>query len=133
MSKENVERIRLMYEHFNRTDEPHWELFDSEAEFDATAVVGLGRYAITEGREEILGLLHSYAAAFEEWRIEPEEIIDAGDQVVAAVRDGGHLRGTDDVVYNRFTHVWTFRSGKIVRWKTFTDRSQALEAAGLRE
>src|SRR5919197_3649639 len=129
MSKENVERIRLMYEHFNRTDEPHWELFDSEAEFDATAVVGLGRYAITEGREEILGLLRSYAAAFEEWRIEPEEIIDAGDRVVAAVRDGGHLRGTDDVVYNRFTHVWTFRSGKIVPWKPFTDRSQALEAA----
>src|SRR5919109_930478 len=116
MSEGNVERIRLMYEHFNRTGEPRWELFHPEAEFDATAVVGLGRYAISAGREEILRLLRDYAAAFEKWRIEPEEIIDAGDQVVAAVRDGGRLRGTDDEVYNRFTHVWIFRSGKIVRW-----------------
>ena len=133
MSQENVEIIRLMYEHFNRTGEPDWELFGPEAEFDATAVVGFGRYQINAGREEIMRILGDYAAAFEDWRIEPEEIIDAGDQVVAAVRDGGRLRGTDDEVYNRFTHIWTFRSGKVVRWKTFTDRAEALEAAGLSE
>jgi ketosteroid isomerase-like protein len=39
--------------------------------------------------------------------------------------------GTD--IWNRFFHVWTFRDGKVIRFSTHTDKSRALEAAGLRE
>jgi ketosteroid isomerase-like protein len=49
------------------------------------------------------------------------------------VLDGGRLKGTGGEVHNRFFNVLTFRSGKVAWWKTFTDRPQALEAAGLRE
>jgi ketosteroid isomerase-like protein len=133
MSEENVERVRAAYEHFNRTGEPPWDLFASGAEFDASNVAGFGSYDLSAGRERVLGLLREFAAAFEDWRIEPEEIIDAGEQVVAVVRDGGRLRETGDEVYNRFTNLWTFRSGMVTRWKTFTDRGQAFDAAGLSE
>ena len=64
---------------------------------------------------------------------QPEEFHDAGEQIVAVVRDGGRLKGTGDEVYNRFAHVWTFRAGKVIRWETFTDKAKALEAAGLSE
>lgn len=47
------------------------------------------------------------------------------------MRDGGRMKATGDEIHNRFTHVWTFRSGKILRWKTFTDRARALDFAGL--
>lgn len=130
MSKQNVEVVRAFYEHFNRTGEPPWDLFDPEAEFDATNVVGFG---IVRGRERVLASLREYAAAFDDWRIEPEEFVDAGDQVLAVVRDGGRLKDTADEVFNRFTHVWTLRSGKVVRWKTFTEKAEALAAAGLAE
>jgi ketosteroid isomerase-like protein len=30
-------------------------------------------------------------------------------------------------------HVFTFSDGKVTRWSDFSDRSEALQAAGLRE
>lgn len=131
MSEENLERIRALYEHFNRTGEPDWALFDPEAEFDATEIPGLPRIALAAGKEELRRLLRDYSAAFEDWRIDPEQLLDADDHVVAVVRDGGRLKGSSDEVFNRFTHVWTFRRGRVIRWKTFTDQQRAFEAAGL--
>ena len=130
MSRGRLATVRQVYEAFNRTGEPPWELFTEDAEFDATAIPGFG---VIRGRENSLAALRDYAAAFENWRIEPEEFLESGDEVVAVVRDGGRLKGTDDTVFNRFTHVWTFRGNRVARWKTFTDRQQALEDVGLRE
>lgn len=131
MSQKNVESISALYDHFNHTGEPDWDRFDPEAEFDPSDVVGLPRVRLAEGKEKMRGLLRDYAAAFDDWRIEPKQLIDAGDRVVAVVRDGGHVKGSGDEIFNDFTHVWTFRSGKVVHWKTFTDHARALEAAGL--
>ena len=65
----------------------------------------------------------------------PAAIISEGmaTQVVTVVRDGGRLKGSDAEVWNRFFHVWAFRSGKVLRLSVHTDRDRALEAAGLRE
>jgi ketosteroid isomerase-like protein len=122
--------VRQVYEAFNRSGEPPWELFTADSEFDATAIPGL---EVIRGRERVLAALRDYAASFDDWRIEPEEFFDAGDQVVVVVRDGGRLKETEDTVFNRFTHVWTFRGNRVLRWKTYTDRRQALEDAGLRD
>jgi ketosteroid isomerase-like protein len=122
--------VRAVYRDLNDTGEPSWDLFDPEAEFDATNVVGFG---IVRGREQLIGMIREYTAAFDDWRIEPEEIRDTGQHVVAVVRDGGRVKNTDSDVYNHFVHVWTFRSGLILRWKTFTDRAEAFAAAGVRE
>ena len=54
-------------------------------------------------------------------------------RVVNVVRDGGRMRGTDAEVWNRFFHLWTFRDRRIVRLSIHTDRSRALEVAGLSE
>lgn len=130
MSRENVDLTRTIYERFNQLGEPPWEFFHPDVEFDASNVVGFG---VLKGREQALSGLREYTAAWDEWRIEPEEFIDAGEQVLATVLDGGRLKASGDELHNRFFNVLTFRSGKVVRWKTFTDRSQALEAAELRE
>jgi ketosteroid isomerase-like protein len=130
MTQENVELVRLMYETFNRLGEPPWEYFHGDAEFDASNVVGMDVY---KGREQYLRAYQEYAAAWDEWRIEPEEIVAAGDQVLATVVDGGRLKGTGGEVHNRFFNVFTFRAGKVARWKTFTERKQALDAVGLSE
>jgi SnoaL-like domain len=77
--------------------------------------------------------VREYAAAFENWQIRPEEIVDAGDHVFAAVRDGGRIKGAKTEIFNRFFHVFTFRDSKVVRFSSYLDRDEALEAAGLRE
>jgi hypothetical protein len=39
----------------------------------------------------------------------------------------------NETPWMHFAHVWTFRDGLIARMEMYADRSEALEAAGLRE
>jgi ketosteroid isomerase-like protein len=132
MSQQNVEIVKRAYEGVTATLELPPELFDSDWELD-----------IRDVSAEVVGVLRGLEAAeamrpywetFEAFHVEIEEVIHADEvQVVDLVRDGGRMKGSDAEVWNRFFHVWTFRDGKVVRVSIHTDRSSALEAAGLRE
>jgi ketosteroid isomerase-like protein len=62
-----------------------------------------------------------------------EEIIDAGDQVVVVAHHQGRGRASGVDVDTRFYEVYTLREGKVSRVDEYTDRTEALEAAGLSE
>jgi ketosteroid isomerase-like protein len=65
---------------------------------------------------------------------EPAEFIDAGGKVVVVVTTmHGRGQGSDVPMQMTFAFVYEVRDGSIVRDRAFTSRSQALEAAGLRE
>ncbi len=65
-------------------------------------------------------------------RWQPEEVIDAGDKVVAFIRTGGRGKASGAEVEAYVWNVWTFRDGEPVEWTYFgEDRAGALEAAGL--
>ena len=49
------------------------------------------------------------------------------------LRQWGRGKGSGVPVEYRFFGVWTFRDGKVIRYKGFNERAEALEAAGLRE
>jgi ketosteroid isomerase-like protein len=74
-----------------------------------------------------------YIGAFEDYRAEPEEVIDAGDHVVVAQTESGRPRTGSVELRERWYAVFTLRDGKILRLQWFGDRGEALEAAGLRE
>jgi len=63
----------------------------------------------------------------------PEEFIDAGDQVVAIVHFRGRGRESGIEVDTRTYAVYTLREGKTIGMEEFTERFEALEAAGLSE
>ncbi len=131
MSQENLELVRGGYEEFNKTGVPPLHLFHPEAEFDATRT--LPDVGIIRGADQFLGLIRDYSSSFEEFRVDAEELLDAGDHVVVVVRDGGRLKGSGSEIWNRFVHVWTVRDGKVIRWTAYTDKAAALEAVGLAE
>jgi ketosteroid isomerase-like protein len=87
------------------------------------------------GRDEARRLLETITEGIEriEIGIEPQEVIEAGGDRLVRV-ESWHPRGTQgmetEVV---FTHVYTFRDGLILRIDGFTDKADALEAAGLSE
>lgn len=60
----------------------------------------------------------------------PDEIIDAGDTVVALGRYGGAPKATGTNVDAQFVHVWRLRSGKLVGFQQYTDTLQAAHAMG---
>jgi ketosteroid isomerase-like protein len=73
---------------------------------------------------------------FEGWKdltFELQDVLDAGDEVVALIRDqrqwGRHTGIATELP--PYGMVFTFRDGRIVRWRTFPTQEEALRAAGL--
>ncbi len=133
MSQENVEIVRRVYAEVSaHVWKAPPELFDPDYAVDLTdAGPDLG---VIPGIEASEAALRGYSETFENFRIELMEVIHADEQcVVTAVRDGGRLKGSDSEIWNRFFHVWTFRDGRIIRRSSHIDRTQALEAAGLKQ
>ena len=129
MSQENVEIVSKFYENILRGDH-------------AAALACLAPdvdYSVAQERQPAHGL-EAVRAMWERWLNDWEEIatvaeefIDAGDHVLVTVHESGRGRGSEIEIDGRYFNVFTVRNGKIVRKVEFTQRSKALEAAGLRE
>jgi ketosteroid isomerase-like protein len=74
-----------------------------------------------------------FFSQFDDLRLEVHEAIDAGDQVFISFTV--HGRGQHSGVRTSWDNwtVWTVRDGRVTRLLGFTDRAEALEAAGLEE
>jgi ketosteroid isomerase-like protein len=133
MSEENVEMVRRVYENATAHMEIPQELFDPNWELDVTEFST--EYArVLRGFRATRQALREHWGTFEDFQVEIEEVIQADEeQVVTVVRDSGRTRGSDTEISNRFFHVWIFRHGKIIHLSVHTDKSRALEAAGLSE
>jgi ketosteroid isomerase-like protein len=68
-----------------------------------------------------------------EVRFEPDEVIDFGDRVLVFSRFTGRGLRSGAGFGNDFANLLTFSAGRVTREQAFTDRGEALEAAGLRE
>jgi uncharacterized protein len=132
MSQENVEVVRRAYEAFADGDlEAALNVFHPEVDIRPDAAVpDFGRF---RGRDGWLELVGRWYEPWEEYRIEPKQFIDAGDQVVVLTREFGRRKDTGYEVEQRVGTVWTFRDGEAVRLEYFLDQAEALEAAGLKE
>ena len=65
--------------------------------------------------------------------VRAERFLDAGDQVVVFARIVGRGKASGAPFELETTPVWTIRAGRAMSVHAYRDRSQALEAAGLRE
>jgi ketosteroid isomerase-like protein len=131
MSQENVEIVRAAIGAYNRGD---WEsaLKDAGPGFECDLSRALGPQNDVYGREEMQGFWAEFAEGWESVRIEPDEFIDTGADVVVPLTV--HLAGRDGIeVRARVTWTWTFRDGAVERLCMYQDRAEALAAAGLRE
>ena len=133
MSDANVQIVRRVYDALADPGEDATALWDPDVEFDVSrdiwgAVMGGGHYRGVEGvRAWMLDLY----AAWEQMDIDLEELIEAGDDVVAVIRVAGRGRVSGIEMEYRPAGVWTIRDGRIVRVVWFVDRDEALEAAGI--
>ena len=71
--------------------------------------------------------------AWDEFRANPDEIIEAQDIVVTGVTVHARAGKSGMEITDRFFHVFEFRNDKILRIREYLERDQALEAVGLRE
>ena len=124
---DNVEPLRRAYERFNATGEFDWELLDPEAEWNVFPFAPVVQY---RGHEGVRRWLREVGEPFEVLRIEPEEFIARGAQVIVVSTMRGRGRGSGAETEQALVSLWTFRDGKVVRHDSFTEREEALRAAG---
>ena len=89
--------------------------------------------AASQGHDGVRAALARWEGEWDEYEATAEEFVDMGDRVVATLHFHGRGRGSGVETDARFYEVYTVRDGKIVRMDEFTERSEALEAAGLSE
>jgi ketosteroid isomerase-like protein len=83
------------------------------------------------GPEGFIAAWGEWTSPFEEYRIEVERTIDAGDNLVDFVRQTAVTTRGGVPVETRGAGVWTFRDGRLAKAEFHLDRERALEAAGL--
>jgi ketosteroid isomerase-like protein len=133
MSEENVELVRQYLRAYDRDG------LDGLAEFwhpdvNWRAAEGaLDDVGPMEGPDAIRDYYRQWEETFAAIRMEVEELVDAGDQVVAVVHGIGRMKDSDAEIDIRYATVFTTRDGKIATGREYFAREQALEAAGLSE
>ena len=60
----------------------------------------------------------------------PEQILDAGDHVVALGRYTGTAKSTGTPLNAQFAHVWRLADGKVESFQQYADTLQAVRALG---
>ena len=132
MSQENLEAAARLYALYERGDiDGMLAGMDPDLEFDVSD--RLPDEGVLRGREAYRSFLERSFDVWAEFRVEVEELLDAGDAVVALVRSVAVGQGSGVEVEERIAHVAWLRDGTPYRVKVFTDRERAIEAAGLRE
>jgi len=90
---------------------------------------------VAHGRDQYMAVWRDWVDAWDDYRFTPDEIWEApGETVIVSGVESARGRDSGiDVLSRRVTGVFEVRDRKIVRFKAYLDRSEALEAAGLRE
>src|SRR5438046_2338958 len=134
MSQENVEMVRGLCALVGQGDEAFWDLVPPGFVFDFSR--RLIDPVVLRGRDQLRAFAERESEAWEGGYVgwEPEELIDAGDKVLAFVRVSGRGKASGVDVEARTWNVWTFRNGEPVELTYFgEDRAEALKAVGLEE
>jgi ketosteroid isomerase-like protein len=133
MSEENVEIVRRIWEADQRRDvDAVHAAYAPDIEWqDNTGM--WGDWGVAHGLDGIRQAWSRWYEAFEDVQIEFGEVAEVGDNVVVTYPLYARGRASGAEVNQPFTLVWTLRGGKVIRVRSYSDRAEALEAAGLSE
>jgi ketosteroid isomerase-like protein len=128
MTAGNAELVRHLYDRVVARDPSTLDLVADDFELDDPDLPGGGEF---RGREGLAEYLRLWLDAWEEYRLEIEELREVDDRVVALLRHMGRGKGSGVASELRDAHVWTIEDGVPVRCRTYLDRGAALRDAGL--
>jgi len=129
MSEKNVEIVRRATEAYSRGD-----LDEALASWSADAVLDWSNSrgleaAVVRGRNEIRAYMEQFLEAFEEVRIELEDVFEA-DEGVVIVENLAYFRGRDGIeVTARSAWVITLQNGCQTSLTLYQSKADALKAA----
>jgi ketosteroid isomerase-like protein len=121
--------VRRSYAAFER-DDMDAVVADMHEEIEWHQAQGLPHGGTYHGLDEVRRAIFDPLddAWWDDFRADPSEFIDAGEQVVVLGRYTARAKRTGRPLDVPFAHVWTFRSGKAIRFRQFVDTAGWIEA-----
>ena len=128
-----MEIVRRLYEAFETRDNVSpFEVYDPEIEWYA-GVPGVGFEPVYRGHDGVRAFWRYFLTSWESIEFRLDDLIDAGDEVVALIWQRNRGRASGAVVEYEYAQVWTLRDGLVTRLRNFLSRQEALKAVGLEE
>jgi ketosteroid isomerase-like protein len=130
MSQQDVESIRSAYQAFAKQDIPSvMEAFADDIVWDTPDSLPGG--GVFHGKEEVGQFFSGLGDHYDELRVEPDDVFDAGDRLVAVGHHRGRVTGGDEFEV-RWAMVWEMSDGKAVAFREYSDTApiaRAIDAA----
>ncbi len=134
MSEENVEIVRRLYASWERGDLDTAEFFDVEIEHSRIGSELPGIDGDWQGMEAFGAAMAQYVDALADLHIEAERIIDlGGDRILVLARQTARGKTSGLPFEHELGDLLTLRDSKVLRYASYWDRAEGLEAAGLSE
>jgi ketosteroid isomerase-like protein len=134
MSQDKVELARAQYDRWNSEDFDAWiDGFDPDVQYFSSVSASLDGQGEFHGHQGMRDFVKGYFEAWEWFRLQPIEFLDAGERLAVVLTTSGRGRESGAVVEGKVAHVWTFRDQRATQCLSFASREEALEAAGLSE
>lgn len=125
-----TQTLREGYAALNRNDIPVFlSMFDPQIERIEFAELPEGR--TYRGLEAVKAHVLQARETWAEGSCEPERFIVDGDRLIVFVYVRVRLKHETEWREGHLADVYTFRNGKAIQFRTFADRRQALEWAGV--
>src|SRR5262249_39910577 len=124
MSKANVEVVRRGYEYFRENGDFDEELTAPDFVWDMSTFGGWPEQQTYEGLEGAREFIRTWLGAWEDWTLEMEAVHDAGDNVVAIMRQTGRSISTGLEVDMTFAQVFTVKNGRQTLMQMYSDPAE---------
>lgn len=130
MSEEDIRTAQEAFEVWNRGDYDAWVgFFDAECEFSPLRAQLEGRPYI--GHEGLRQFIQDMTGEWDEIRFELQSIRDAGGQLAAVAEISARGRASGAELRFPIGLVATFRAGRVLTCRMYSDPAEAFNAAGL--
>jgi uncharacterized protein len=117
----NLNAVQAVYDAFAKGDILTVLNFFS-ADIDWTEAEGFPYGGTYHGPKAVLeGVFMRLGSEWEGYAAVPDELIDAGDTVVALGKYSGTYKATGKSFQANFAHVWKIRDGKAIRFVQYVD------------
>jgi ketosteroid isomerase-like protein len=133
MSQEDVDLVRRGFEHFLANGDLLEETTDPDFVWDMSTFHNWPDQQVYEGIDGARTFLRDWTEAWDDWKLEVEEYLDAGDgDVLVILRQSGTAKTSGLRVDMHFAQLFTVVDGKQNRMRMYASREEGLEAAGIR-
>jgi ketosteroid isomerase-like protein len=129
----NLDIVRGGYEHFAATGDMAVDILLPHFVWDMSHFRGWPEEQLYHGLEGTRAFLRTWTEAWDDWQLEVESLHEAGEQVLAIMRQRGRSKATGLPVEMSFGQLWTLHDGMQARMEMYSDPAEAMRATGLPE